>query len=370
MLSVLEAARKVLEEAGTPLPVRDLTASMLAKGYWVTQGLTPEATVAARLAMDLKTRGDASPFVRPAPGRYGLRGQVPMVPESVNGTATPQPLFEEEEQDPATSTQTLSFTDAAEQVLQEQVPPGPLHYRDLTKIALAKDLLTTQGKTPEATMYAQILTEIDRYTKRGLPPRFVKLGQGMVALAGMVGGQPTAPTWSDADANLLQQIKGGTPAQFERLVAKLLTQMFDAEIQETQVSGDAGVDARGKVTLKGGIEVELVAQAKRYTTGNVQRPEIQNLRGSMGPQSIGVFITTKGFSGGAVSEAKRPTALQPIGLINGKELVGLMKEHGLTLDAQGEPVLVDDGPTPSQSTTGGSQHNAPQLSTQGPELPT
>ena len=35
--------------------------------------------------------------------------------------------------------------------------------------------------------------------------------------------------------------------------------MFDAEIQETQVSGDAGVDARGKVTFKGGIEVELVA---------------------------------------------------------------------------------------------------------------
>ena len=28
--------------------------------------------------------------------------------------------------------------------------------------------------------------------------------------------------------------------------------------------------------------VELVAQAKRYTVGNVQRPEIQNLRGSMG----------------------------------------------------------------------------------------
>jgi hypothetical protein len=69
----------------------------------------------------------------------------------------------------------------------------------------------------------------------------------------------------------------------------------------------------------------------------------------MGPQSIGVFITTKGFSGGAVSEAKRPTALQPIGLINGKELVGLMKECGLTLDAQGEAVLVEEAATPGDS---------------------
>ena len=120
-----------------------------------------------------------------------------------NCAAVQQALFEEEEQDPATSTQTLSFTDAAEQVLQEQVPPEPLHYREITKIALAKSLLATQGKTPEATMYAQILTEIDRYTKRGIAPRFTKLGQGMVALAGATAGQPKASTWSEADEALL-----------------------------------------------------------------------------------------------------------------------------------------------------------------------
>lgn len=342
MLSVLEAAKKVLEEAGIPLSVRDLTTAMQAKGYWATQGLTPEATVQARLAMDLKTRGESSPFVRPSPGRYGLRGQVPESPTPNAGPGTQQSLFETEELDPATSNQTLTFTDAAEQVLQEQVPSCPLHYRDITRIAREKGLLATQGKTPEATMYAQILTEIDRYTKRGVSPRFTKLGQGMVALAGTAAGQPKASTWSEADETLLKRIKEGAPAQFERLVAKLLTQIFDAEIEETHISGDAGVDARGKMTLKSGIEVELAAQAKRYTTNNVQRPEIQNLRGSMGPQSLGVFITTMGFSGGAVTEAKRPNALQPIGLVNGKELVGLMKEHGVTLDDQGEPVLVEE----------------------------
>ncbi len=96
--------------------------------------------------------------------------------------------------------------------------------------------------------------------------------------------------------------------------------------------------------------MKLVAQAKKYTTNNVQRPEIQNLRGSMGVQSLGVFITTTGFSRGAVTEAVRPTANHPIGLINGKELVGLMKEWKLTLDSQGEtsldydqaPVLPED----------------------------
>lgn len=369
MLSVLEAAKKVLEEAGAPLPVRDLTAAMLSKGYWTTQGLTPEATVQARLASDLKARGDASSFVRPAPGRYGLRGQIPEGTTQPNSAAVQQALFEEEEQDPATSTQTLSFTDAAEQVLQEQVPPGSLHYRDITKIALEKGLLATQGKTPEATMYAQILTEIDRYTKRGLPPRFVKLGQGMVTLAGTATNQPKAYAWSEAEEALLQQIKGGTPIQFEQLVSKLLSLVFGADIPVTPLSNDSGVDARGTVALPAGLEVELVAQAKRYIPNNVRRPEIQNFRGSMGAQSIGVFITTKGFSRGAIEEAKRPSAIQPVGLINGQALVRLMKEHGLTLDAQGEPVLVDDGPVATQSSAEGSHNNTQEFSTQAPALP-
>jgi restriction endonuclease Mrr len=93
--------------------------------------------------------------------------------------------------------------------------------------------------------------------------------------------------------------------------------------------------------------VDLLAQAKRYTVGNVQRPEIQNLRGSMGPQSFGIFITTAGFSAGAVAEAQRTDALQPIGLVNGRELVGLMKECRLTLDPSGEPILLAEEPPSS-----------------------
>ena len=353
MMTVLEAAKKVLEEAGGPLHVRDLTATMLTKGYWSTQGLTPEATVQARLAMDIKNRAGASAFVRSAPGCYGLRGEATEAPAPEVAPMVQQALFasETEDQDPAATVQTLSFTDAAEQVLQEQPKPTPMHYREITRIALEKGLLSTQGLTPEATMYAQILTEIGRYVKRGVAPRFQKLGQGMVGLTAWGGDAYALPasTWSPQDEAFLLHIKGATPLQFEKLVAKLLTLMFDADIQETRQSGDYGLDARGRVTLRGGIGVELVAQAKRYTVGNVQRPEIQNLRGSMGPQSLGIFITTMAFSAGAVAEAQRPTALQPIGLINGKELVGLMKECGLTLDAQGETMLVEEAATPADS---------------------
>lgn len=351
-MTVLEAAKRVLEEAGASLHVRDLTATMLAKGYWSTQGLTPEATVQARLAMDLIKRESASAFVRSAPGCYGLRGQAPeALPPSEATDMLQQALLESEEQDPAATAQTLSFTDAAEQVLQEQPTPTPMHYREITHIALENGLLSTHGLTPEATMYSQIHSEIGRYKKRKVAPRFKMLGQGMVGL-NIWSGEASAPpafTWSPEDEAFLQRIKAVTPTQFEVLVAKLLTLLFDADIQETRRSGDSGLDARGRVTLRGGIGIELVAQAKRYTVGNVHRPDVQKLRGSMGPQSLGIFITTMAFSAGSVEEAQRSTALQPIGLINGKELVGLMKECGLTLDAKGETMLVEETATPADS---------------------
>lgn len=343
MLTVLEAAKRVLEEVGAPMRVRDLTAAMLGKGYWQTQGLTPEATVQARLATDLNARGEASPFVRPEPGVYGLKGQA--VPPSLEPqpSAECRPLFEDEELDPAAASDSLSFTEAAIEVLQELDPPRPLHYRDITRIALERKLLSTTGKTPEATMYAQILTEIDRYKRRGLLPRFQKLGQGLVALAGTPQSGRNVP-WSVEDQALLDRVKSIQPVQFERLVSNLLTQMFGAEVKETQYSQDRGVDARGVVTLKGGIKIEVVAQAKRHTSGRIGRPDIQGFRGSMKSQSLGIFITTSSFGRNAVIEAERPDATHPIGLIHGRELIGLMKEHRVGLDAQGEPLLLEEPP--------------------------
>lgn len=75
-MTVLEAAEKILTEAGHPLSTRELTEQMLLKGYWKTQARTPEATVKACLAVDLKTKGKASIFIRPKPGHYGLKNQA------------------------------------------------------------------------------------------------------------------------------------------------------------------------------------------------------------------------------------------------------------------------------------------------------
>ena len=52
------------------------------------------------------------------------------------------------------------FRTAAIQILTEV--KKPLHYKEITKLALDKGILETDGATPEASMNAQIITDIIR----------------------------------------------------------------------------------------------------------------------------------------------------------------------------------------------------------------
>jgi len=53
----------------------------------------------------------------------------------------------------------LSFKKAAKKILSET--DEPLSAKELTEIALEKDLIETEGLTPEATMAAIIYTDIN-----------------------------------------------------------------------------------------------------------------------------------------------------------------------------------------------------------------
>jgi restriction system protein len=175
-MSLLHAVETVLTKAGHPLDYRETTQLVLEQGLWKTAGQTPEATINARLAVDIKQRGSASPFQRTGRGVFALRHwdlpefviQLAKPKSSQNGGAHPQTHSASEK---------VSFSDAAERVLDEFGDKKPMHYRAITKKALELGLLATTGQTPEATMYAQILTEIEKRKHRGELPRFTKAGK-------------------------------------------------------------------------------------------------------------------------------------------------------------------------------------------------
>ena len=70
-LSALDAAAKVLGEAGQPLGCKEMIGAMAAKGYWSSPGgKTPEASLYSAILREITTKGDASRFRKAGPGKF------------------------------------------------------------------------------------------------------------------------------------------------------------------------------------------------------------------------------------------------------------------------------------------------------------
>jgi restriction system protein len=135
---------------------------------------------------------------------------------------------------------------------------------------------------------------------------------------------------------LLENIKGLTPAAFEQLVVELMVAMGyggarkDAA-QQTSLSNDNGID--GIINEdKLGLDV-IYLQAKKWED-TVHRPEIDKFIGALTRQAArkGVFITTSEFSQGA-KEASKGLNISVV-LIDGRQLAKLMIEHNLGVSIQ------------------------------------
>lgn len=329
-MTALDAAEQVLAQAGQPLHVSELTSRILTTGLWASSGKTPAATIEAALAVDIKVKGAASRFRRVGKRTYAL-ASTPTTAKVAPPTATTgAPTMTPPVVPIGTAAKTLSFTDAAEQVLDQIAGKKPMHYTVITEQALALGLIVTAGQTPAATMYAMIITEIERQTKRGEQPRFAKLGRGLFGLgkwqpAGVAAliDQHNREVRQKLHAQLLTM----KPADFEALIGRLLTALgFDA-VNVTPTSGDGGIDVRGELVVGDVVRIKMAVQVKRWKK-NIQAPMVQQVRGSLGVHEQGLIITTSDFSKGASEEAAKATAT-PVALMNGAQLVNLLVEHRL-----------------------------------------
>ncbi len=336
MMSVQEAAVKVLCDAGQPLTAKQIAERILKQGLWQTQGKTPDATVAARLYTSIKKEGDGSQFVLVSPQTFGLRelGAKPC-PDK-------KPSSDQEKGAGPKPASTFSFTDAAEKVLEQFGQKKPMHYRVITEKALSLGWLDTAGKTPEASMYAQVLTEIRRYQKRGEQPRFVQHGRGYVGLSRWMG-KGLAFEIEQHNKRVRQalhkQLLAMDPTEFEEMIARLLAEIGFEDIEVTRRSGDGGIDVRGTLVVGEVIRTRMAIQVKRWKPSNrVQAPEVQKVRGSLGTHEQGLVVTTSDFSAGAREEAARANAV-PVALMNGEQLVVLLAAYGIGVTRQPQEIL-------------------------------
>ena len=319
-MSVQSAAIQVLKEAGKPLHATEIAERILKADLWKSSGKTPEATISAQLYTDIKKNGDKSPFIKVGPQTFALR-ESGLAPVQSPGEEAPRPS-------PASSG--FSFADCAKKVLEEFGDKKPMHYREITEKALEKGWLVTNGKTPEASMRAQILTEIKRKQRRGERPRFVQYGRGHVGLSQWMGHGLESQIEEhnqQVRKDLYKRLLAMKPGEFEILVSLLLTEMGFETVEVTKLSGDGGIDVRGTLVVGEAVRIKMAVQAKRWKN-NVQAPVVQQVRGSLGAHEQGLIITTSDFTPGAVKEAAQPDKT-PIALMNGEQLVMLLMEHDI-----------------------------------------
>jgi restriction system protein len=329
-VTALAATEHVLTEAGEPLNYREITCRILDRELWKTSGKTPDATLRALIYTDIASRGPDSRFQRSGNGTFALRAWGLPEPDGRKrqGTRLCEPGQAEIAADALP--EMLSFADAAEQVLNQFGGKEPMHYRAITRKVLELGLVRTASQSPEQTLYAQVLTRIEREARRGDTPRFTRHGKGMVGLS----------RWSPSGLALqIEQQNNGvrkqfrarlfqlSPGDFETVIGKLLVAIGFEEVAVTGRSGDGGIDVRGTLVVGDVIRTRMAVQVKRWKN-NVQAPVVQQVRGSLGTHEQGLIISTSDFSAGARSEAERPNAV-PVALMNGEQLVALLVEHDL-----------------------------------------
>lgn len=329
-MNSLDAAEIILSQAGKPLHYKKITQRILHQNLWPSEGKTPEATVNANLAVDIKEKGALSRFQRTGPGTYALREWgLPQFTGKVKATNITKPSETKVEEPPKQSPR-LSFNDAAELVLEDYANKQPMHYRDITEKILKLDLVHTEGQTPEATLYAQVLTEIKRQVKRGETTRFFKHGKGYIGLRKWMG-EGLAYEIQNHNTEVRKKLHARlfrmSPAEFEALVAQLLVALGFEDVIVTQISNDGGIDVRGTLVVGEVIRTRMAIQVKRWKK-NVQAPIVQQVRGSLSAHEQGLIITTSDFSKGAYEEAQISDKT-PVALMNGEQFVALLVENDI-----------------------------------------
>lgn len=131
----------------------------------------------------------------------------------------------------------------------------------------------------------------------------------------------------DWKVTLLVALKAMEPAAFERLAGRLLREAGFVNVRVTGKSNDGGIDGIGVYRMSL-VSFPVYFQCKRYQ-GSVGAKEVRDFRGAMsGRGEKGLLITTANFTASAKAEATRDGA-PPVDLIDGTELVELMRRYEL-----------------------------------------
>lgn len=130
-------------------------------------------------------------------------------------------------------------------------------------------------------------------------------------------------------AGVRSTVLGLSPAGFEHLCKRLLTELGLMQLRTVGQAGDRGIDVEGHLRINSVVSFRVGVQCKRYADGNKVTPrDVREFQGALGPFDRGIFMTTSVLTQQAEEQATAP-GYKPIDLIDGERLVELLIEYRL-----------------------------------------
>ncbi len=153
-----------------------------------------------------------------------------------------------------------SFKDIAYQILKEL--KKPLHSKEITKIALDRGWLKTAGKTPEATMTAQLVVDINAKKDKS---RFIKTGPSIYGLnEKVIIPEKIKPSKEERIYKISKDVSSRQKGDIaEARIAELITLYGDTTLScYKPISDDEGIDLI--VKEKGSLKTMYIQIKSRF----------------------------------------------------------------------------------------------------------
>ncbi len=241
------AWRKCVADAllklGRPAKAKEIYNSLAEAGTCPWSGNTPWASLGSRLYLDIRDNQKATPFVKVSDGLFYLKEGITSTTPTLVLTSLSIPSLKTSEPEKPS----MTFFESALHVLRNYANKQPMHYSKITELALEHNLLATEGKTPQASMGAMLVTDIRRRESRGETPVFESKGRGYYGL----NEWHESPLEREIDkhndsvkAELLKRIRSIGGREFEELVSLVFKSMGFEEVETTRYVKDEGVDVR------------------------------------------------------------------------------------------------------------------------------
>jgi len=232
----------------------------------------------------------------------------------------------------------MRFKDAAYEILKKS--GQPLHYREITELALSTQILDTLSQKPDSTMGALLYTDTlkpdSRFRRGDQRGTF-----GLKISSSLNIDQHFKSIENQVRKGMRKILLRMDPQKFEEMIKILLDEMGFEETGITPYSNDKGVDVRGVLRSNPLSEVKIAIQAKRWSK-NVGSDVVRDLRGSLrfADSEQGLIITPSNFTVEAKKDSMDP-GRTPIRLIDGEQLVDLLIQYkvGVKLEEYVVPTI-------------------------------